>query len=162
MDYTQVPTTVFTPIEYSAVGLTEEAAIAKYGDAAVEVFHSHYQPLEWPAFTNRESNSGYLKVITLKAPDESSATSVGAAMQLRTPHAIYWRTAHCERVLGMHYLGPNAAEVIQGYAVAFRNGMTRADLEETIAVHPSTSEEFLNLNITKRSRVDPKKAGCCG
>lgn len=39
MDYKGVPTTVFTPIEYGCCGLTEEEAIAKYGDANIDVFH---------------------------------------------------------------------------------------------------------------------------
>ena len=47
MDYTQVPTTVYTPLEYGACGLPEEVAIETYGEANIEVFHSYYKPLEW-------------------------------------------------------------------------------------------------------------------
>lgn len=37
MDYVNVPTTVFTPLEYGTIGLSEEAAIAKYGEDDIEV-----------------------------------------------------------------------------------------------------------------------------
>ena len=40
MDYVNICTTVFTPIEYSFVGLSEDAAIEKYGTENIEVYHS--------------------------------------------------------------------------------------------------------------------------
>ena len=42
MDYVNVCTTVFTPIEYSCVGLSEDDAIAKYGCDGVEVYHREF------------------------------------------------------------------------------------------------------------------------
>lgn len=47
MDYENVPTTVFTPLEYGAVGLSEEQAVAKFGDENIDAFHTRFQPLEW-------------------------------------------------------------------------------------------------------------------
>merc|ERR1712070_1040302 len=47
MDYSKVPTTVYTPLEYGACGMPEELAIEKYGEKNIEVFHSYYKPLEW-------------------------------------------------------------------------------------------------------------------
>lgn len=46
MDYTNVPTTVFTPLEYGCVGLSEEDAKAKYKDN-IRCYHTEFKPLEW-------------------------------------------------------------------------------------------------------------------
>lgn len=42
----------------------------------------------------------------------------------------------------MHYVGPNAGEIIQGYSVALKLGATKFDLDRTIGIHPTISEEF--------------------
>ncbi len=47
MDYTNVPTTVFTPLEYGCVGLSEEDAKAKFGDNNISTYHTAFTPLEW-------------------------------------------------------------------------------------------------------------------
>ena len=57
----QVPTTVFTPIEYSFVGLSEESAINEYGEDAVEVYHAYYKPLEFTV-AQRQADCCYIKV----------------------------------------------------------------------------------------------------
>jgi pyruvate/2-oxoglutarate dehydrogenase complex dihydrolipoamide dehydrogenase (E3) component len=59
-------------------------------------------------------------------------------------------------------MGPNAGEVMQGFAVALRMGATRYQIENTVGIHPTNAEELVLLNITKRSGDDPKKKGCCG
>ena len=56
-----MPTTVFTPIEYSFVGLSEETAISQYGNAALEVYHAYYKPLEFTV-AQRQADSCYIKV----------------------------------------------------------------------------------------------------
>lgn len=55
-----------------------------------------------------------------------------------------------ERVLGIHYLGPNAGEVIQGYAVAVKMGATKQDIDDTVGIHPTMAENFTTMDITKR------------
>ena len=47
MDYVNVPTTVFTPIEYGCCGLSEEDAEKKFGADNLNVYHIQFQPLEW-------------------------------------------------------------------------------------------------------------------
>jgi glutathione reductase (NADPH) len=49
------------------------------------------------------------------------------------------------RVLGAHMLGPEAGEIIQGLAVAVKCGVTKAQLDQTIGIHPTTAEEFVTL-----------------
>lgn len=141
MDYNQVPTTVFTPLEYGCVGLSEEEAIAKYGEENLEVYISYYKPLEW--CTNHEEHNG---------------------VQVREDSACYAKLiTHLpdnERVIGLHVLGPNAGEVTQGFAVAIKCGATKEDFDTTVGIHPTTAEEFTTLKVTKRSGVDARKKGC--
>jgi len=65
-----------------------------------------------------------------------------------------------ERVIGMHYYGPAADDVIGGFAIAMKPGMKKRDLDRSIGVHPSTSEDFFTLTATKRNGEDFKKSGC--
>ncbi len=67
-DYVNVPTTVFTPLEYGCVGLSEEDAIAKYGADDIEVYHSFLTPLE-VTVPKRDGNEGYAKLICVKSLD---------------------------------------------------------------------------------------------
>jgi thioredoxin reductase (NADPH) len=133
MDYYAVPTTVFTPLEYGSIGYSEEEAIKKYGADNIEVYHSHYWPLEWTVAKRSESTC-YAKLICNKQDDE--------------------------RVLGFHVAGPNAGEITQGYAVAMKLNAKKKDFDMTVGIHPTCSETFTTLNITKRSGKDISVAGC--
>jgi thioredoxin reductase (NADPH) len=132
-DYDTVPTTVFTPLEYSCCGLSEESALEKYGEDNIEVYHSNNWPLEWTV-AGHDSNTCYAKVIAL-IPEN-------------------------ERIVGIHYLGPNAGEVMQGFAAAMKAGMTKETLDATIGIHPTTAEILTTLTVTKRSAGDIDQAGC--
>ena len=63
-------------------------------------------------------------------------------------------------VVGMHIASPNAGEIIQGYAVAMKKGITYDDLRNTVGIHPTVAEELVDLSITKSSGVDSNKSGC--
>ncbi|KAJ1163586.1 hypothetical protein NDU88_004043 [Pleurodeles waltl] len=132
-DYVNVPTTVFTPLEYGACGLSEENALKKHGEENIEVYHSYFWPLEWtvPA---RDNNKCYAKVICNKKDQE--------------------------RVLGFHILGPNAGEITQGFAVAIKCGLTKEQLDSTIGIHPVCAEVFTTLSVTKSSGEELVQSGC--
>ncbi|MEY4562084.1 MAG: hypothetical protein RLZZ618_1361 [Pseudomonadota bacterium] len=53
--------------------------------------------------------------------------------------------AATDRVVGMHMVGADAGEVIQGFAVAVQMGITKAELDRTIGIHPSVAEEFVTM-----------------
>jgi glutathione reductase (NADPH) len=55
-----------------------------------------------------------------------------------------------DRVLGVHMVGPDAGEIIQGMAVALTCGATKAQFDATIGIHPTAAEEF----VTMRTPVD--------
>ena len=50
-----------------------------------------------------------------------------------------------DRVLGIHMVGPDAGEIIQGMAVAIRAGATKAVFDSTIGIHPTAAEEFVTM-----------------
>jgi len=53
--------------------------------------------------------------------------------------------AATDRVVGCHMLGPDAGEVIQGFAVALKCGATKAQFDATIGIHPTIAEEFVTM-----------------
>jgi len=53
--------------------------------------------------------------------------------------------ADSDRVLGCHVVGPDAPEMLQGFAVAVRAGLTKADFDRTIGIHPTAAEELVTL-----------------
>lgn len=55
-----------------------------------------------------------------------------------------------DRVLGVHMVGPDAAEIIQGLAVAMSAGATKADFDNTLGIHPSAAEEFVTMRTAAR------------
>ncbi|XP_054097823.2 thioredoxin reductase 2, mitochondrial isoform X9 [Callithrix jacchus] len=133
MDYDKVPTTVFTPLEYGCVGLSEEEAVARHGQEHVEVYHAHYKPLEFTV-PGRDASQCYVKMVCLREPPQP--------------------------VLGLHFLGPNAGEVTQGFALGIKCGASYVQVMQTVGIHPTCSEEVVKLRISKRSGLDPTVTGC--
>ena len=93
MDYTLIAATLYSPLEYGTVGLSEEMANDQYGENNIEIYHSYYETLEF-LVPQKNTKHCYLKVICLIHDDQ--------------------------KVLGMHFIGPNAGEVIQGFAAAMK------------------------------------------
>lgn len=50
-----------------------------------------------------------------------------------------------DRVVGLHMVGPDAGEIVQGFAVALRAGATKAVFDSTIGIHPTVAEEFVSM-----------------
>jgi len=132
MSYALVPTVVFTTPEYGACGMSEELAKEVFGERQIEVFHAEFTPLEWTV--PHCKFQCYVKVI-----------------------ANYLDKG---RVVGVHYLGPNAGEVLQGFAAAMRCGITKAELDAVTGIHPVCAEELVTLRRTKRSGAVFRKTGC--
>ena len=99
MDYQCVPTTVFTPIEYGTCGYTEEAAVEKFGEDNIEVYHTEFKPLEWAYNKARPETSCYVKLICVKNKEK--------------------------QIIGFHLMSPNAGDVAQGAAISIKLGITK-------------------------------------
>lgn len=133
-EYDQVPTTVFTPLEYGSCGMAEEAAIEKYGKDNVNVYHNAFKPLEYTVPDRMENNHCYLKLICLKTSNDL--------------------------VLGCHILTPNAGEVMQGFAIALKMKCTKVDFDRMIGIHPTVAENFTTLTLIKQGNEEVKASSC--
>mmetsp|Transcript_94668 Transcript_94668/g.203226 ORF Transcript_94668/g.203226 Transcript_94668/m.203226 type:complete len:485 (-) Transcript_94668:210-1664(-) len=137
MDYTDVATAVFTPIEYGAVGYSEEDAKKALGAERLKTYHCVALPLEWNLNPDRGSNGdqGYMKVICDQAEKE--------------------------KVVGVHVLGPNAGEVIQGLSVAIKAGFTKENMDDCVGIHPTFAEAYTTMTELKvEGGAGPTKGGC--
>jgi glutathione reductase (NADPH) len=115
LDNKYVATVVFTHPPLAMIGLTEAAARAEHGEA-VTVYSSQFTPMRHIMSPN-------------PMPVHIKLVCVGDN----------------EEVVGVHWLGEGADEGIQGFAVAMGMGATKADFDNTIAVHPSIAEELVTL-----------------
>ena len=116
MDYTTIPTVVFSHPAIGAVGLTEEEAIKEYGQENVKVYTSKFASM-YSAVTSHRQEARF-KLVTAGAD---------------------------EKVVGLHGIGYGVDEMIQGFAVAIKMGATKADFDATVAIHPTGSEEFVTM-----------------
>jgi len=132
-DYNLVATTVFTPIEYGTCGFSEEDATKTFGEDSLEVYHGNMWPLEWTV-AHRPENACYVKLIVNMKDDE--------------------------RIVGFHYLGPNAGEVTQAFAGMMKLKATKVDMENLVGIHPTCAEIFTTMNVTKSSGKDASASGC--
>lgn len=116
MTYDNVPSAVFTTPESASVGITEDEAIAEYGEDNVHVFRSRFRAMYY----------------TLPNKDEKTLMKL----------IVHTET---DKVLGAHMVGDYAAEIIQGVAIALKMGATKADFDNTVGIHPSSAEEFVTM-----------------
>jgi glutathione reductase (NADPH) len=115
MDYENVPTAVFCQPNIGTVGLTEEEARQQFSDD-ITVYKSGFR-----AMKHTLSGSG-------------EKTLMKMVVQTST-----------DRVLGVHMVGAEAGEIIQGIAVALKAGATKKVFDSTIGIHPTTAEELVTM-----------------
>jgi glutathione reductase (NADPH) len=115
LSYEMIPTVVFSHPPIGTVGLTESMARQSHGDA-VKVYQTRFTAM-YNVFTERKQKTA-MKLVT-----------VGAQ----------------EKIVGCHIIGPGADEMLQGFAVAIRMGATKRDLDDTVAIHPTSAEELVTM-----------------
>jgi len=116
LDYNLVPTVVFSHPPIGTVGLTEPKAIEIYGEENVKVYKSSFTPM-------------YSAVTQHRQPCRMKLVCAGKD----------------EKIVGLHGIGFGVDEMIQGFAVAIKMGATKADFDNTVAIHPTGSEEFVTM-----------------
>lgn len=109
----QVPTTVFTPLEYGSVGYAEEEAKEVFGKDRLEIFVSSFSPLEWKLTPHRASQSAFAKVRALCEGWKREEDAVFDMLSCLLLQLICDKENDL-RVIGFHILGPNAGEITQG------------------------------------------------
>jgi glutathione reductase (NADPH) len=115
LDYENIPSVVFSHPPIGTVGLSEEDARLRYGDA-VQVFVSGFIPMHH-SLTRRKPRAA-MKLVTLGAE---------------------------QKIIGIHVIGAGADEMLQGFAVALRMGARKRDFDDTVAIHPTSAEELVTM-----------------
>ena len=115
LNYDLIPTVVFSHPPMATVGLTESQAREQYGEA-LSVYQTQFTAM-YNSFTPGKAKTS-MKLLC--AGDD-------------------------EKVVGIHMIGLAADEMLQGFAVAMRMGATKRDFDDTVAIHPTSSEELVTL-----------------
>jgi glutathione reductase (NADPH) len=115
LEYSMIPTVVFTHPPIGTVGASEAEARAQYGDA-VKVYVADFTPM-YHAMTARKTHTD-MKLVCV-GPEQ--------------------------RIVGCHIIGAGADEMLQGFAVAIRMGATKQDFDDTVAIHPTSAEEMVTM-----------------
>jgi glutathione reductase (NADPH) len=118
LDYTNIPTVVFTHPPMGTVGLTEPQAREQYGDGAVRCYETRFTPMDFALDAPENKRRSFMKLVC-----------VGEE----------------EQVVGVHLFGIGSDEMLQGFAVAVRMGARKADLDNTVAIHPTAAEELVTM-----------------
>jgi len=116
VDYSVIPTAVFSQPEIGTVGLSEEKARELKGQGAIDIYKTSFRPLR-SMISGRDEKTLMKLVVDMKT----------------------------DKVLGVHMLGPDAAEIVQMAAIALRLGATKDDFDKTMPLHPSAAEELVTL-----------------
>lgn len=115
LEYHTIPTVVFSHPPIGTVGLTEAEARKEYGDA-VKIYKTRFNPMAY-AFSEDKVQTAMKLVVVGKD----------------------------ERVVGCHLIGDGVDEMLQGFSVAIRMGATKQHFDDTVAIHPTSSEELVTM-----------------
>jgi pyruvate/2-oxoglutarate dehydrogenase complex dihydrolipoamide dehydrogenase (E3) component len=123
VDYNNIPSMVFSHRPIGSISMTEEQARQHHG-REVTVYTSEFTPMRH----------------ALSAPGSRTAMKLVCA-------------GRSEKIVGIHLIGDNADEMLQGFAVAVKMGATKADLDNTIAIHPTSAEELVTMKVPDMMHV---------
>lgn len=116
LDYSNIPTVVFSHPPIGTIGLTEPQAREKFGDEQVKVYKSSFTAM-------------YSAVTQHRQPCRMKLVCAGPE----------------EKIVGIHGIGFGMDEILQGFAVAVKMGATKKDFDNTVAIHPTAAEEFVTM-----------------
>ncbi len=121
INYEFLPSAVFSDPNVATAGYSEEEAKQKYGDD-IDIYISEFRPMIH-TLSGRD-NKVMLKLVVQKSTD---------------------------KVLGVHMVGHEAGETVQGLAIALTAGATKADFNNTIGIHPTIAEDFTFMYAKRES-----------
>lgn len=116
LDYDTIATVVFSHPTIGTVGLSEEAAVEQYGGDNVHCYRTQFTPMIHALSDTKPKT--LMKLVT-QGPEE--------------------------QVVGLHCIGPGSDELLQGFAVAVKMGVTKKQLDDTVAIHPTQAEELVTM-----------------
>jgi len=116
LDYTNVPSVIFTHPPCGSIGLTEAEAVAEHGAESIKIYNSKSTPMYFAMTSRKES---CLMKLVCHGPEE--------------------------KIVGLHMQGMGCDEMLQGFSVAVKMGATKADFDNCVAIHPTGSEEMVTM-----------------
>jgi len=130
----KIPTVIFTsPMEYGCCGLSEEMARSLYADAGekmtIDVYKQSVNVLEHQL--SRTQDTAFIKLLCVREKNGL--------------------------LVGFHYIGPNAEEMLQGISILMKKEVTKEDLDDSVGIHPSIIESINSLELGRTHDT-----GCCG
>ncbi len=163
MDYQTIPTVVFSHPAIGTVGLTEQEALNQYGQDQVRSYTSAFTSMYTALSDHRQAVVFSHPAIGTVGLTEQEALNQYGQDQVRSYTSAFTSMYTAlsdhrqaakfklvtvgpeERLVGLHGIGYGVDEMIQGFAVAIKMGATKADLDTTVAIHPTGSEEFVTM-----------------
>ena len=117
IDYSNIPSAVFSQPAIGVVGLNESEAVKKYKDlGGIKVYRTSFRPMK--ETLGKKDTKIFMKMIVSRLTG---------------------------KVLGIHGIGDDMPEIIQICAVAIRLGATKSDFDNTMGIHPTAAEELVTL-----------------
>ena len=116
MDYSFIPSVVFSHPPIGSIGLTQQQAEEQYGAEHLKIYKSEFTAMQSAITSHRQAT--HIKLIC---------------------------AGEKERVVGLHGIGYAMDEILQGFAVAIKMGATKEDFDACVAIHPTSAEEFVTL-----------------
>ncbi len=116
LNYENIPSVVFSHPPVGTVGMSEEEAVKKYGQEQIKIYQTRFIPMYYAL--GNEKIPTVMKLVTLGKE---------------------------EKIIGLHVIGLAADEMLQGFAVAVKMGACKKDFDNTVAIHPTSAEEFVTM-----------------
>ena len=115
LDYSNIPTVMFSHPPIGTIGLTEAEAREQHGDA-VKIYQTSFTAMYHALSPHKQKTA--MKLVCVGTD---------------------------EKVVGCHIIGMGADEMLQGFGVAIKMGATKKDFDNCVAIHPTSSEELVTM-----------------
>ena len=116
LNYDNICSVVFSHPPVGSVGLSEPEAIRLHGKENIKIYQTRFNPL-FDALSDEKTPTS-MKLVTLGKE---------------------------EKIIGLHVIGYGADEMLQGFGVAVKMGACKKDFDNTVAIHPTSAEEFVTM-----------------
>lgn len=116
LNYDNICTVIFSHPPIGTVGFSEQEAMEQYGKEQIKIYQTRFTPM-FDAFAE-EKTPTVMKLVTLGKE---------------------------EKIIGLHVIGLAADEMLQGFGVAVKMGACKKDFDNTVAIHPTSAEEFVTM-----------------
>ncbi|CAD5124317.1 DgyrCDS12604 [Dimorphilus gyrociliatus] len=116
LDYSAIPTVVFSHPPSGTIGPSEEEVRSLYQEDQIKIYKTAFTPM-YNALTTHKTRT-FMKLICIGKD---------------------------ERVIGLHMIGHGCDEILQGFGVAIKMGATKKQFDSCVAIHPTSAEELVTM-----------------